>query len=84
MCFGKFSIPIGPYNVRDFSPENVGSPGVAVFVFVFVFALANLVYLFALIMSKTLILKMWKTWAPVYDPGTFTVICKEFIQNKKK
>ena len=74
---------MGPYNVRDFSPENVGSPGVAVFFFFF-FALANLVSLFDLITSKTLILKMWKTRAPVYDPGTFPVICKEFIQNNEK
>ena len=46
------------------------------FVFFFFFALANLVSLFELIPSETLILKMWKTWTPVYDPGTVTVICK--------
>ena len=73
---------MGPYTVGDFSSENVGSPGVAVFFFFF--ALANLVPLFDLITSKTFILKMWKTWAPVYDPGTFPVICKEFIQSNEK
>lgn len=33
LYFGKFGFTSSPYNVRDFNPENVGSPGVAMFVF---------------------------------------------------
>lgn len=44
--------------------------------------LANLVFLCKVpITSGTSILRMWKAF--VYDPGTFSIICKELIQSNE-